>query len=89
MVKYNENKCVKLFFLFLYISLSLSIFFDDLIPNFRRSTVASGNVAIAAPGKYNFQGSTLLATKYRSHYFAGRHRDAHMDHVKSEIEDYR
>ena len=85
MVKYNENKCVKLFFL----SVFLSIFFDDLIPNFRRSTAASGNVAIAAPGKCNFQGSTLFATKYRSHYFAGRHRDAHMHHVKSEIEDYR
>ena len=61
MVKYNETKCVKLFFL----SVSLSIFFDDSIPNFPRSTAASGNVAIAAPGKYNFQGSTLFAAKYR------------------------
>ena len=42
MVKYNENNCVKLFFL----SVSLCIFFDDLIPNFRRSTAASGNVAM-------------------------------------------
>ena len=42
MVKYNENKCVKPFFF----SVSLSIFFDDLIPNFRRSTAASGNVAM-------------------------------------------
>ena len=74
---------------FLSFCLSLSFFFDDFIANFRRSTAASGNVAIAAPGKYNFQGSTLFATKYRSHYFAGRQRDAHMDHVKSEIEDYR
>ena len=69
--------------------MSLSIFFDDLIPSFRRCTAASENVAIATPDKYKFQGSTLFATKYRSHYFAGRHRDVHWDHVKSEIEGYR
>ena len=73
-----------------FLSFCLSLFFlDDLIPNFRRPTAASGNVATAAPGKYDFQGSTLFAAKYRWHYFADRHRDAHMHHVKSEIEDYR
>ena len=60
-----------------------------VIPSFRRFAAASENVAIAAPDKYDFQGSTPFATKYRSHYFAGRLRDVHRDHVKSEIEGYR